>query len=228
MESKAHCQCWCNYHQSQKGETGVLRCNYKDDLRALITKMCWEGELPMRRSSTIAPVPKSTHYENWTRLPNFFALPSNLKSSSGTKLWILQPTVQPRNTSALSTLSLSLSFALFLLSCILCVLLIGYDINLLKLFVCVRVCVNSRGRSSENDSVSAADRNSNPLIWSSASPASQLSRSLWHPPRPLAPCPRPLKIATRETESYFQRKTRDERRGEHGWWRKSVMRSERV
>lgn len=41
-ESKAHCQCWCNYHQSQKGETGVLSCNFKDDLRALTIKMCWE------------------------------------------------------------------------------------------------------------------------------------------------------------------------------------------
>lgn len=87
-ESKAHCQCWCNYRQLQNGETGVLSCNFKEDLRALITKMCWERELPMKWSSTIASVPKSTHYENWTRLLNFFALPSNLKSSSGNKCWI--------------------------------------------------------------------------------------------------------------------------------------------
>ena len=74
--------------------------------------------------------------------------------------------------------------------------------------VCVFVCVsvNSRGRSSENDSVSAAARNSNPLICSSESPASQLSRSLWHPRRPLAPCPCPLKIATRGNWKLFSKK----------------------
>lgn len=82
--------------------------------------------------------------------------------------------------------------------------------DMTNFLVCVCVCVNSRGRSSENDSVSAAGRNPNPLICSSESPASQLSRSLWHPCWPLASYPCPLMIATRETESYFQRKTRDE------------------
>lgn len=60
--------------------------------------------------------------------------------------------------------------------------------------VCPCLCVykSSRGRSSENVSVSAPGRNSNPLICLTESPASQLSLCLWHPTQPLAPPPAPF------------------------------------
>lgn len=60
--------------------------------------------------------------------------------------------------------------------------------------VCACLCVykSSRGRSSENVSVSAPGRNSNPLICLTESPASQLSLCLWHPTQPLAPPPAPF------------------------------------
>lgn len=98
-----HIRCLRTHSQSRKGETEVLHWRF-DGLRALITKMCCERELPMKRSSRIVSVPKSTHYENWTRLLIFLLFPQTLNHHLGINAWYYNPCCRTKRPLGLFSL----------------------------------------------------------------------------------------------------------------------------
>ena len=165
-------------------------------------------------SSRVVSVPKSTHYVNWIRL--FFALPSTLTSSPGNNSAVLQQALQPHKTSEGQVL-LTTSHKVHSASreeseCF--ILYIVYMCD--SVCVCVCVCVCAAAGAGAQRMTACLWRAETRTLWSrspsllppSCHCASGILLGL-SPPRPL-----PLKAATQEIESCFQRKTREERRAQ--------------